>query len=194
MIVVGNTSFGENARMIKNMVSIEEYLGSIGLKVIKSRTNCPICGGKTHSKVAIKNNRVTCFSGCFTNADIIELHSVINNINNIESLNDLIKKYNLFRVMPDGSKPVSKDEVEFKKKAAEHLNICLAELDKISLLKYEILEQYQCVEYCYYLKDTINEKKDDLSYNKYSKEEVRLLYKKSMNFINTMKLLEEREV
>ena len=187
-----NRSFTENSRRIKDAVKIEDYLKTLGIEIsYGNRCDCVICKGRK-GKMAIdkEKQKVTCFGGCIKYGDIIDLHAILNNLNHIESLNDLIKIYSIDRAFSNNYKPIAEEEREFKAKAKGHLDTCIDELDKISLLKYELLEQFQCIEYCYYLKDTINEKKDDLSYNKYNKEEIRHLYKKTVNFINKIKLLE----
>lgn len=191
MIIPNNMTFTENAKRIKNTVRIEDYISSLGIDINyeKNRCECPVCRGRKKDKMILNLNtqRVTCFAGCIKAGDIIELHAVINNLNNFEALNDLIKIYSIERVKLNNYKPVEKSEFLFKYKASEYLDKCLYELDKISFLKYELLEQFECVDYCYWLKDELNAKKRDLSYNKYNKDEIRYLYKKTTNFINIIK-------
>ena len=187
-----NKTFTENSKRIKELISIKQYIESLGIKVgYGNRCDCPICQGRK-GKIAINEDKgkVTCFGGCIRWGDIIDLHGILNNLNDIESLNDLIKIYSVNRVMPDNYKPIEEGEAQFKAKANEHIDKCLDELDKISLLKYELLEQIEGVDYCFYLKDVLNAKKEDLSYNKYNKDEIRHFYKKAKNFINQIKNIE----
>lgn len=185
-----NKTFTENARRIRELVPIDSYLGSLGISIRNNRCDCPICRGKK-GKMAInrEKGKVTCFAGCIRWGDIIDLHGILNNLNDVESLNDLIKIYSVNRALPNNYKPIDKQELEFKNNALKYLDKCLYELDKISLLKYEILESTGTTDYCYNLKDLINAKKDEISYNKYNKHEIRDLYKKSMNFINKINLI-----
>ena len=189
-----NKTFTENSRRIKDLIRIEDYISSLGIQIKGNRCDCPICGGRK-GKMAIntEKQKITCFGGCIRWGDIIDLHGILNNLNDIESLNDLIKIYSVNRVMPNNYKPIDEVELVFKMKANEHIDKCLNELDKISLLKYELLEQLQVVDYCFYLKDVLNAKKEDLRYNRYNKDEIRHFYKKSINFINKIKIIERNE-
>ena len=187
-----NKTFTENSRRIKELVPIKNYIESLGIKVgYGNRCDCPICRGRK-GKMAINEakGKVTCFGGCIRWGDIIDLHAILNNMNDIEALNDLIKIYSVNRVLPGSYKPIEEGELAFKTKAIEHIDKCLSELDKISLLNYELLEEIQCVDYCFYLKEVLDAKKQDLSYNKYNKDEIRHFYKKAMNFINKIKYIE----
>lgn len=187
-----NKTFTENSRRIKELVPIENYLSSLGVKIgYGNRCDCPICKGrKGKMGINIEKQKVTCFGGCIRWGDIIDLHSILNNMNDIEALNDLIKIYSINRALPNSYKPVGKEKAQFKAKASEHLDKCLDELDKISLLKYDLLEQLEVVDYCFYLKDEVNAKKEELRYNKYNKDEIRHIYKKAINFINKIKNIE----
>lgn len=193
MIIVGNETFGENARRLKNKISIEDYLKSLGLNIKHSRTRCPICRGSNTSKLLVKNDRVTCFGGCVKSVDIIELHAILNNKNHIESLNDLIAIYSVNRIMPNNFKSIEPATIEFKKNALEYLNKCLNELDMISLLKYELLKQFESIDYCFYLKEKINNSVLCIKNNEYDERQIRNLYKEVMNFINKIKLIEQNE-
>lgn len=187
-----NRTFTENSRRIKDLVKIQDYISSLGIQIgYGNRCECPICRGRK-GKMAIntEKQKVTCFGGCIRWGDIIDLHGILNNMNDIESLNDLIKIYSVNRVLPSSYKPVEDGELAFKAKANEHIDKCLDELDKISILKYDLLEQLQVVDYCFYLKDELNAKKEELRYNKYNKDEIRQIYKKSINFINKIKIIE----
>lgn len=187
-----NKTFTENSRRIKELVSIENYLSSLGVKIsYGNRCDCPICKGrKGKMGINIEKQKVTCFGGCIRWGDIIDLHGILNNMNDIEALNDLIKIYSINRVLPNSYKPVEEGELQFKSKAMEHIDKCLEELDKISLLQFDLLSDTNSVDYCFYLKDILNAKKEDLSYNKYNKDEIRHFYKKAINFINKIKYIE----
>lgn len=185
-------TFTENSRRIKELVPIKSYIEALGIKVgYGNRCDCPICKGRK-GKMAINEDKckVTCFGGCIVWGDIIDLHSILNNMNHIEALNDLIKIYSINRVLPNSYKPIEEEELQFKMNASKHIDKCLDELDKISLLQFDLLNDINCVDYCFHLKDILNAKKEDLSYNKYNKDEIRYFYKKAINFINKIKNIE----
>ena len=181
-----NRTFTENSRRIKDLVRIEEYISALGIQIgYGNRCECPVCKGRK-GKMAINTDaqKVTCFGGCIRWGDVIDLHGLLNNLNQIESLNDLIKTYSVKRVMANNYKPVEHGELAFKAKVNEHFDKCLSELEKIAFLKYEVLERTDSIDYCYSLRELINAKRQELRYNKYNKEELRGIYKNAINFIN----------
>lgn len=181
-------TFSENARRIKERISMKDYLEFNGCIVKNNRCKCPICGGDNNQTMQIQGDKATCYkSGCVRKSDIIDLHMKLNNMNNIEALNDLIKEFNIHR-FTGGYDPRQNQDKNFIIGAKKHLKIAHEKLYEIKLLQYELLCELDLYDYCEQLMNCIDAKNNELMYNyKYDKENIRNLYKNAMNFYNYVK-------
>lgn len=181
-------TFHENARRIKERISMKDYLEFNGCIVKNNRCACPVCGGKNSQTMQIQGEKATCYkTGCVKKSDIIDLHMKLKNMNNIEALNDLIHEFNIERFTGNYD-PRENQDKEFKREAKKYLEVAYDKLYEIKLLDYEVLCKVNKFDYCMELMNWIDAKKDDLMYNnKYNKEELRNLYKHAINLYKYIK-------
>lgn len=184
-------TFCENARRIKEKISMRDYLEFNGCTIRNNRCSCPVCGGRDDA-MQISGEKATCYkSGCIKKSDIIDLHMKLNNMNSIEALNDMIDQFNIERYIGDydpRKKNKNNKDKEFKREAKKHLEIAHDKLYNIKILDYEILCELDKFDYCMELMNSIDAKKNDLMYNnKYNKEELRNLYKNAINLYKYIK-------
>ena len=181
-------TFHENAKRIKDSISMKDYLEFQGCTIKNNRCKCPACGSNNSQTLQVSGEKASCYkSGCVAKSDVIDLHMKIYNMNNIEALNDLISQFNIDRFTGNYS-PRENQDKEFKREAKKYLEIAHEKLYNVKLLDYEIISKLGKYEYCEELMNCIDAKKEDLMYNnRYDKKEIRNLYKYAINFYNYIK-------
>lgn len=190
-----NETYRENASLIKDALNIDEYLRMIGVNIRGNRAICPICHNPKFTMAITPNRKfVTCFTGCTKGlnpkfpdkqtADIIDLYTLVNNVNNIEAINQLISQLGIKRYTGSYSPDKNiKIDTEFKKQASKHLEDILGELEKLKWLRYEKLVELSLENKVFTYIDMINQEQINLKTNNFDKEKIRQLYKNSVNIV-----------
>ena len=186
-------TYKENAQLIRDNLSIRTFLESC-TTVRGNRAICPVCNNPKFTMALNDNTQLaTCFTGCTKGvnpkypekqtADVIDLYTLVNKVNNIEALNQLIKDFNIKRYTGNYN-PSSKKRIniEFKNKAKTHLEELDEKLYALRLLKYEKLVELGKYEYCVNLSNRINSFLEQLKVNNFKEETGRNLYKEGASF------------
>lgn len=190
-------TYKENAQLIRDNLSIRTYLESC-TTVRGNRAICPVCNNpKFTMALNDRTQLATCFTGCTKGmnpkypekqtADVIDLYTLINKVNNIEALNQLIEHFNIKR-FTGNYHPSMKNSIniEYKNKAKIYLEELDEKLYALRLLKYEKLVELNKYEYCANLSKRINLFLEQLKTNNFKEEIGRSLYKEGINFCKNM--------
>lgn len=181
-------TFAENSRLIKEAKDIKSFLIESGSDIRGNRAVCPICHDRKYTMAIDEaTQKVTCYKGCTNQgrkqtADIIDLYGLMNNRNSIESLNDLIKLYNINRYIGDYKGSKSKVNHEFKTNAKKHLTEMYEKLYSLKLLSYDKLMELEMYDICVDIIEDIEKYIERLDSNNFNENEGRHLYKKAKSF------------